>query len=152
MRKFTVLLLMIILFVLSSCVKSPDAKEMLTEFCSLYSASGVIYTPEKEEGEDGYISEELFRRIYIFEGDMPKSFAIFLNSHANYGAECGVFVCDGSEERERIIEMCAERIKLLNRGSDNAFIKLSGAVVLYSTMPDKARAEALWNKIVSLHT
>ena len=154
MRKTIAFILFIfsILTCLISCGKNPDAEKMLTEFISIYSVEGVVYTPEREEGDDGYITDELFRKIYVFEGDMPEKFAILLNSHPDSFAECGVFICSGSLERERVVEMCTERVRLLGRGSDVAFISISGAVVFYSTMPDKARAEAIWNKIVRSHT
>ena len=154
MRKTIALVLLIlsILFCFFSCVKNPDAEKMLSEFLNIYSASGVIYTPECEEGDSGYISEELFRKIYVFDGNIPERFAILLNFHADYGAECGVFVCHGSEERERVVEMCTERIRLLGRGGDYAFISVNGPIVFYSTMPERARAEEIWCKIVFSHT
>ena len=154
MRKIIAVLLFVtgLLASLSSCAKTPDADKMLLEFMEIYSAAGVIYTPTAEEGEDGYIEDELFRKIYIFEGAVPERFAILLNFHADSRAECGVFVCQSSEERERVTEMCRERIKLLGQGSESAFITVSGAVVFYSTMPDRARAEAIWQKIVRVNT
>lgn len=155
MRKvlaFTVFLALAALTALASCAKAPDPEKMLSEFIGLYSASGVIYSSECSEGENGYIDEELFRKIYIFEGELPRDYAIFLNSHTDYGAECGVFVCDGAEERDRVLDMCSERVRLLGRGNEAVFISRSGNVVFYSTMPDRARAEEIWYKIIRAHT
>ena len=79
MRKtVAVILLVSVLSLFFSCAKNPDAEKMLAEFTELYSATGTVYTPHANEGEDGYIDEELFRRIYIYEGELPRNFAILL--------------------------------------------------------------------------
>lgn len=153
MRKtITAFLIICALFGITSCTKIPDAAEMLSEFKELYSAGGTVYTSTAKEGDSGYISSELFRKIYIFDGDVPEEFAVLLNYHADYGAECGVFISQSSYERERIIEMCTERIRLLSRGSENVFITVAGPIVFYSAMPDRALAEIIWRKILDAHT
>lgn len=154
MRKNIAFLLaaLFILASLFSCGKNPEPEEMLAEFMSLYSVEGIIYSPTRGEGEDGYIDDGLFSEIYIFDGAPPERYAVFLNSRTDFGSECGVFVSYSAEQRERIVEMCCERIRLLGGGSDNCFVSVRGAVIFYSTMSDKARAEAIWEKIVASHT
>ncbi len=154
MRKTIAVFLLIssLLATFFSCAKSLDAEAMLTEFTELYTAVGTVYTPTAKEGDAGYIDDELFRKIYIFEGDIPERFALLLNYHADFGAECGVFISYSSEERERLVEMCTERIRLVGRGGDGAFITVTGPVIFYSTMPDRARVEGIWSKIIRAHT
>jgi hypothetical protein len=83
---------------------------------------------------------------------IPSDFAVILNCRADYGAECGVFVCDGEAEREAALEMCEERLRILSRDADNSLLIRSGNTVFYSTLTDDERAERLWRKIVSAHT
>ena len=143
-------LLLVLIFIpsLSSCEEQKNAYSLLSEFVIAYGAEGIIYSPQIPEGQDGYITEELVKRIYIFSGKFPDEFAIFLNSHPDFGAECAVFICSDEQESSLIMEACAERIRLLGRGSDVAFIKRQGMVIFYSTMTDKKRAEGLWREII----
>ena len=83
----------------------------------------------------------------MFYQDFPDNFAIFLNSHADYGSECGVFVCDGGIGISEVEEMCLERIRLLGRGGENSFILREGRVVFYSTMSDGERARGIWRTL-----
>lgn len=153
MKKIAFLLLLIFLFFsLLSCEKTPSAEAMIYDFISAYSAKGTIYSSGKREGEDGYVYDELLKKIYIFEGAFPKNYAIFLNSHTDFGAECAAFVCEDEDERAKVINMSRERITILGKGKDNAFLSTSGSIVFYSTLSNRAEAEALWRKILSHHT
>ena len=144
----TILLIVIFLLSLSSCKRNRDAYEMLNEFVLTYGAEGIIYSPRITEGNDGYIRDGLIDKIYRFHGGFPTNYAIFLNSHPDYSVECGIFVCTDVEMCERVEEMCLERIKLLAMGEKHAFVKRSGTVVFYSTMPDRDRAEKIFNQII----
>ena len=136
---------------LTSCGSHESAYTMLSEFITLYSAEGVIYSPECPEGTEGYIDTTTVSRIFILHGVMPENYAIFLNSHVDYGAECGVFVCRDAAERDEVIEMCEERMRLLS-GGDNSLLLRSGNVVFYSTLRQRERAETLWSKIIRSYT
>ena len=137
-----------ILFTLCSCKEEHDAYGMMWEFVRAYGAEGVIYSPAVPEGEDGYVGEGLIDKIYVFSGRFPDNYAIFLNSHADYGSECGVFVCENADMELMVEEMCLERIRLLGRGSDIAFVKRADGVVFYSTMSQRDRAEKIWRQIM----
>lgn len=153
MKKLNLIFIFVFLFCsFVSCTRDFSAKSLIDEFLYSYSAEGIVYSPECAEGEDGYVYEGFTDKIYIYEGAFPENFAIFLNSHADYGAECGVFVCEDEDERARVTDMCEERIDILARGSENAFLARSGNVVFYSTMSDRARAEEIWRKIIRAHT
>ena len=149
MKRFlTVLLCVIITMTFTSCRGERPAHELLSDFISAYGAEGIIYTPTAKEGEDGYATSELLDKIFVYEGQFPEDFALFLNSHVDYASECGVFVCESVEERSRVEEMCAERIRLIARGSNKSFISRSGLTVFYSTMTDRARSEKIWGQIL----
>ena len=149
MKKLVCIILFISLFFgLCSCEKKQDAYGMLWEFVRAYGAEGVIYSPAVPEGDDGYISEGLIEKIYVFSGRFPENYAIFLNSHSDYGSECGAFVCENADMELMVMEMCLERIRLLGRGRDIAFVKRGGGVIFYSTMRDRDRAEKIWRQII----
>ena len=142
------ILIAVICLSVCSCGSEPDPYSMLSEFVIAYGAEGVIYSPHFSEGEEGYIPNGLCERIYVFSGNFPEKFAVFLNTHPSYPSECGVFICDGAEALASTEEMCLERIRLLSRGEEHAFVKTSGSTVFYSTMQDRERAERIWREII----
>ncbi len=148
MKKIALILItFILLSTLCACQSEVSADQMLREFISAYGAEGVIYSSECVEGDDGYLPEATLGKIYVYSGRFPENYAIFLNSRAGYGSECGVFVCEDAEMRLSVEEMCLERIRLLS-GGENSFVTRSGSVVFYSTMQDRARAEEIFKKII----
>ena len=148
-RLLSILLVFIFIFLsLVSCSTKKDAYEMLSEFVTSYGVEGIIYSPRFSEGEQGYVSDGLVERIYILSGKFPDNYAIFLNTHVLSTAECGVFVCDSANTLADVEEMCIERIRLLSGGEDNAFVKISGMTVFYSTMKDRERTEKIWREII----
>jgi hypothetical protein len=150
MKKTIALILFIVIlsFSLCSCERQQDAHKMLNEFIFTYGAEGIIYSPKISEGYDGYIHDGLIKKIYRFYGVFPENYAIFLNAHPDFSVECGLFICTDADMVDRVEEMCFERIKLLAMGDDRAFVKQSGRVVFYSTMPDRDRAEKIFNEII----
>lgn len=148
MKKTALILIpFILIFALCSCQKEVSATAILSEFISAYGAEGIIYSSESAEGDDGYLRVEVLSKIYLSGDRFPENWAIFLNSHADYGSECGVFVCDSADMRLSVEEMCLERIRLLS-GGENSFVIRSGNIVFYSTMQDGERAERLFKKIL----
>lgn len=150
MKRIFVFLIAVLLSLTSftACKRQEiSADTMLREFISSYGAEGVIYSSACAEGEDGYLTEETLNKIYVLDGRFPENYAIFLNSHTDYGSECGVFVCDDAEMRLSVEEMCLERIRLLC-GQENSFVTRSDNIVFYSTMQDRAKAEQLFKKII----
>ena len=150
MKRFLALIILV-LFVgslLCSCGSEADAYGILREFVTAYGVDGVIYSPCIPEGENGYIPDGFVERIYIFSGNFPENYAIFLNSHPSYPSECGVFICDGAESLAATEEMCLERIRLLSGRDDHAFVKVNRMTVFYSTMHDRERAERIWREII----
>ncbi len=145
-KTFFLLLLIVCTFTLVSCSDSRSSDELMSDFLSSYGADGVVYSRACAEGEYGYIDSELFHKIYVYEGEMPADFAVFLSSHTDSDSECGIFVCRDAAERIAVEQMCLERIELLV--SDNSFISRRGNTVFYSTMSDRARAERIWQSII----
>ena len=150
MKKLISLVTILIFFLsmLTACGSEPSADVMLREFISAYGASGVIYSSECTEGKVGYLPENMLGKIYIFSGRFPDNYAIFLNSRADYGSECGIFICEDAEMCLAVEEMCLERIRVLC-GGDNAFVTRSGRIVFYSTMRDRTRSEAIFKEIIN---
>ena len=146
-RLICVFLTVFLCFGIVSCGETRSASEMLFEFVSAYGAEGVVYRSDAEEWEEGYVEYDLLKKIYVFYQYFPEDFAIFLNSHADYGSECGVFVCRDGGEVSEVEEMCLERIKLLGRGDENSFVVREGRIVFYSTMSDSERARKIWQSV-----
>lgn len=152
MKKYLLFVSFLVLsLLLISCGYTADPDEMLSDFLLLYGAEGVVYTSDAGEGEEGYISPELFSSAFRFYNTSPKSFALFLNSHTDSASECGVFVCRDGAEREAVTEACLERMSLLSAG-ENKLLLVSRNIVFYSTMTEKDRARDLWSKILASHT
>ena len=144
----SIFIIFALLLSLLSCREQRDAYAILSEFVRAYGAEGVIYSPSIPEGERGYMPDGMTEKIYVFCGNLPDNFAVFLNSRADFGAECGVFVCSDATQCDIAEEACLERIGILGRGSENAFVKRTDRVVFYSTLTDKKRAEELWREII----
>ncbi len=146
------LTVIILLFSLSSCRREENAYELISEFVELYRAEGVIYSPTLPEGSVGYIDDSVFFKIYIYYGDAPKNYAVFLNSHIDTSSECGAFVCLGESERAAVLEACSERIRLLTGADSGGLIITSSNIVFYSTMSDKEFTESCWKSVLRSHS
>jgi hypothetical protein len=120
----------------------------MSDFLYSYGIDGVVYSSSASEGDVGYASDKLLSKLFIFEGEFPKNYALLLNSRSDYGAECGFFVCEGESERERVVDMCEERISLLTRGEGGIIIS-RGRVVFYSTLSDRERSEKCARRVIS---
>ena len=148
MKKTLSLVIMLLLVPnLVCCHKEQSAENMMNDFLYSYGASGTVYSPSRSEGEYGYVTSELLNLIYVYDSDFPESFAIFLNPRSDYGSECGFFVAKGEDERERIVDMCEERLSLIARG-DEGFIITRGRVVFYSAMEDSERARRVAKRVI----
>ncbi|MBO5907801.1 MAG: hypothetical protein J6Q85_06600 [Clostridia bacterium] len=148
MKKILSLVLVaLLLFSLTSCEDEPDAYSMLNQFIALYSAEGVIYSPTVPEGEVGYLRPDAFFSIYVYYGQEPKNYAVFLNSHVDFGSECGVFVTKSDRELAALMEACLERIRLLVGDGGGIVISCRG-VLFYSTMSEPNFVESCWNRVL----
>ena len=148
MKRFiSFVLLVAVTLSLFSCEKKVEAKDLLSDFLTLYGADGVIYSPEMLEGEEGYIPDGFVERLYIFNRPFPENYALYFNSRPDCYYECGVFVCQSSDELKQIEEACLERIRLLS-AKERAFVSVNNNVVFYSTMKNKERAGKVWREII----
>ena len=133
---------------LFSCRECRPPRDLLSDFLYMYGASGSTYFSDANEADDGYLPPHLLSKIYNYDADFPSDFAIFLNIHAGYGAECGVFLCkDVRELSEMQLSLC-ERMRLLDPDSNTSLIIRTGLTVFYSTMPDPDRVREIWYSLV----
>ncbi len=147
-KLFGFIILILSVMSLSSCTAEPSAEKMIGEFKELCGAEGIIYSPRKQLGEEGHIPEDLTKKIYLYDGDFPRNYAILLNSHSHKGSEAAIFVCQSEDERQKVTEMCLERIRIVADKKENAVIIRSGNIIAYSTLEDKELAERLLYKII----
>ena len=133
---------------MSSCRNSVSAIDFITDFAAIYPLEGNVYYSSASKSSDGYISEELFRRIYSYDGQIPEDYAVVLNSRPERGAECGIFkVCSGTDI-EAITELCMNRINLLSQRDNKGMVITSGEYVFYSTLDDQTRAKELFYRLI----
>ena len=151
-KTLAILLIFLLIFALFSCGEEPSAEKMLSEFATLYGMEGVIYSPEKAVGEQGYIPKGLFERAYLYSGEIPKNFAVIFNSHTHKGSEAAIFVCSDENEKAAIIEAVSERCRTICENSENVVIITSGLTVAYSTAENPTLAKELLHKIISHHS
>lgn len=150
-KLFFLFIILLLALSFSSCKKEASAEEMLREFIYSYGVEGIVYTPTARLGEQGYVYDGLTEKIFVYSGEFPQNYAVLLNFRSSYGGECGVFVCDDSEEWQAVSEMCEERVALLSRGEGGIVLRSRG-VIFYSTLDDSKRAEEIWYKILRAHT
>jgi len=135
----------------SSCNREPSAKDLLSDYCVALGIDGLIYSPEIKEGRDGYITHELFSDIYLFYGEVPKNYAVMLNSRTDMSAECGVFVSSNAATLTVFEEMCRERLNVLGAAEEGVIIR-SSCSVFYSTFQDSEKTREIWSTIIRSHT
>lgn len=150
-RLFCVLFTLLFVFNLSSCKKTPSAQTILAEFFAAYDARRTVYSSDKGLYEEGYISPELLRRLYVFDGELDCEFAIAPNERTESGFEAGVFIADSSGEIGTITEMCRERLNLLLGGYSEGIILRRGRVIFYTSASDSLKAEKLFAKIIGAY-
>lgn len=150
MKKLLSIILILSLFtsVLCSCRREYNAYSILYEIVSSYGGEGVVYSPSITEGNDGYIRDGLLEQIYLFSGDFPEDYAVFLNCRPDFSSECGVFICSDAEMTNMVEEMCIERVRLLCQGDPRGFVKRSRNIVFYSTMKDRESIEKIFNETI----
>ena len=124
----------IVVACLVSCGDERCALDLAVQFRDAYGAEGVIYSGDGE-GDCEPLTDELFRKIYIYDGKVPENCAVFLNSK-------------DAEEMRAVEKCCLERIRLLGRGRERAFLVRCGSTVFYSTMSDGERARSIWNSML----
>lgn len=147
-KRICFLLIFACVFQLAGCKKSVSAEEILKEFLTSYGIEGTLYSSEREIYEEGYISRELFDKIFITNGEHPRNFALFLNQRSGIGFEAGVFICEGAKEKEFVTEMCLERLGLIAEGEGKRLFISSGDLIFYTNASEKEKAEDLFRKII----
>lgn len=134
--KKLLLLPFLCLFILSACQPPTPPVDLLTEFVKAYGAEGVIYHSEAEEGDEGYLSPEL-SALAFGDRDLPRSYAILLNTHLDTATECGLFLIEGN--KRELLELSAARANILDPKAERTHIAIYDSYVFYSTLSDKDR-------------
>ncbi len=148
MKKVCILIIFILCLSLFSCERELSAYEFMTELSAAYPFEGVIYHSGVEQYGEGYMSEELFRTVYVYSDEIPRDYAVFLNSRTERGAECGIFKSGNASQRQALVDMAYERIELVSPRGGSGLVMTSGEFVFYSTLPDKERAGELFRSII----
>ena len=151
MRKISLLIAVALtVLLLPSCNGAPpSAYGLLTEFTESYGASGVVYSPEIDEGECGYTDGDFFETVYGAGVDFESDYAVLLSSSLDAVYEAAVFVTHDKSSMLYAEQLCRSRIELLTKMGfgEGAVIIKRADTVFYSTLPDTARAEDIWRGI-----
>lgn len=140
--------LAVVLLSFSACGRDISALDFMTDFAASYPLEGEFYFSEANEEDSGYISKELFQKIYLTHGEIPEEFAIYLNSRPERGAECGIFKVREGGDTELIAEFCLERIRIISDRDTEGIVLRSGRYVFYSTLEDSERAKELFYRLI----
>lgn len=135
MKLFRVLVVVFICLCLVSCSEGETAAvdilgDMTRELSGL--PQGVVYTPDAEEGEEGYLSGALAEALYG-EGTaecfaLVEDYAIYLSSFAS-PYEIAVFKCYSRSDALRIEQMCRARADIVSVAlRETEFYSLSGNI------------------------
>ena len=144
MKRFVCFLsLFVLLFGLVSCDSERSSYSILTAFLSDYGTRGRVYSFSLPEGDDGRMTAELYYKLYPEATELPSDFAVMLNTHPDFGAECGIFICRSADERASVTELSISRLRLLDPTGDYRLLVRSGNAVFYSTLRDRSLAERL---------
>ena len=144
MKKFvSILMIILLVFGISSCDVNRSAYSVISEFMSNYGTRGRVYSFSMPEESGMMMTEELYRKLYPEATALPSDFAVMLNAHPDFGAECGVFVCRSTDERDEVTELAESRLHLLDPKGDRRLLVRSGMLVFYSTLSKRELAERL---------
>ena len=136
-RIISALIIVALVFSLSSCEEEPSPLKVMIELRRLLSLDSVIYSTESEEHEDGYIREGLIERIYRTDKPITAALALILSARPENTSECALFQTDLDSEMRLIDEAIEERIRLLGTDPESILIIRKGNLIFYSTFPDR---------------
>ncbi len=148
MKKLCIVILIAVCLILSSCSDGISPYELMSRLGREYPVSGVLYHSGVLPHESGYLGEELFKSVYIYSGDMPEDFAVYLNMRPGRGGECGAFSAGDAEVRRTLVSMCYERCRLVAENESDILVLTSGNLVFYSTLSDPVRARKIFDSII----
>ena len=149
MKRIIALVLLLSMIFITSCSADADARELLLTFCNEYPMSVEILSSLADEGEDGYVTDDV--RAALFDGydRLPDEYALALYGRVDTVMEAGVFITDSADERMALYELLQKRIDLLSSLVDGeGFIKNYHGTFVYAFVGDRARAEKLFDAII----
>ena len=141
---------------LTSCSEERSAYMLMGEFCASLGVRGIIYSPEISEGEEGYVAEGFFEKLYGEGEEWVSDFAVVLLSDLGEVAECGVFLCYTDYDATQVTDMLHRRIELIRsvsavsglRFPDGAFVYREGRAVVMCVLDSAESARAAWRAIL----
>lgn len=159
-RQSAAVLVTLTVMLLCSCGKEKTPKALFDDFSEKYGSlpSGVLYTGDAEEWEDGYMDFEDAESLYIrsdgtSEMNHVKEYAIYLGSSGKELCEAGIFLCGSHSEAKQVSKMCLRRLDMLSKirassgneaislkNLEGAFVRIYGKYVVYFVMPDSESA------------
>lgn len=151
MRKIIILVLVlsIIVFSFFSCSHTKiDTLATVTQFEREFNTGGRIYYGSAAEGEDGYISEELFDALFP-EGLPPCEYSVLMYSSLHKVNELGVFKLEDSGKSPALLSVVNARLKLLSSFVEGeSFIYEKGGIVAYGFFDNAEEAKKLLKKMI----
>ena len=156
LKRIVTLLLIFSMLLLTSCHKEESADLILRNFCGSYGlVAGRVYSTEEREGTEGYLEPQLLTTLYGTDTrPFFQSAAVMLYADMDTLLECGVFVCRGGAgrlydilETEKLLSYRIRQIRLIFPEAQGQILRYGNSVV-YTVLPDNARAERLFSRLL----
>ena len=149
MRRIVALTLLFAMLFITSCSADADAETILSAFCREYPISAQMLSSLADEGEDGYVTDEVRDVIFYGYTDLPREYALVLYGRVDTVLEVGVFLTDSADERMALYELLKNRIDLLSSLVEGeGFMKNYNGIFVYAFVDDTERAEKLFDSII----
>ena len=149
MKRIPAIILLLSMLFVTSCSARADAEELLLTFCDEYPISAEILSSLADEGEDGYVTDEVREVLFSGYDRLPDEYALALYGRVDTIMEAGVFITDSADERMALYELLKKRIDLLSSFTDGeGFMKNYHGIFVYAFVSDRERAEKLFDAII----
>lgn len=161
-RFFIPVVLMLCLSLFSCSARSASTGEILSRLMTneIDLPAGVIYTPDAEEGETGYLSPSLAEALWGEDAEegfgLLEDYSVYISSFAS-PFEIGVFRCYSATDAIRIEQLCRGRADIVTvalRHTEyyslchNARILREGDTVVFIMTSDPDRTLKLAKKLI----
>ena len=138
----------------TSCRELPTASALARDFLDAYGSFGVLFSPEIEEGERGYVRDGFFETLYGDYSGSVSDFAVILYSDGEHISECTVMIATSPYDALLLSDALYRRIELIrsvaadDSSLDGAFVRRKGTLTVMCAVLDNYRAELIWEKLM----
>lgn len=143
-----------LLLPITSCRELPTASALAQGFLDAYGSFGVLFSPEIEEGERGYVRDGFFETLYGDYLGSVSDYALILHSDGEHVSECAVLIAVSQYDAVLLTDAMYTRLDLIrsvasdDSSLEGAFVMRGGLLVVMCAVADNTRAEKIWKKLM----